>query len=217
MLKQQTQKKGFTIIEVALVLAIGGLIFLMVFLALPALQRSQRDTQRRDDLARFQTQITQYQTNNRGKLPGTGKTSDSDLKTAYANFLLNYLWVNGDDEYIDPDGEWYMIGTVCADLSKASSDSNCKDITEATTTSRALPETNPTIANVAALDSDGNPSAASELIDTEAATTRGTFNHAIYVFQNATCNGEAVETSTGTRKIAIQYKLESGGVYCGNN
>ena len=37
-------KKGFTIIEVVLVLAVAGLIFLMVFLALPALQRAQRDT-----------------------------------------------------------------------------------------------------------------------------------------------------------------------------
>ena len=39
-------KKGFTIIEVVLVLAIAGLIFLMVFIALPALQRTQRNTQR---------------------------------------------------------------------------------------------------------------------------------------------------------------------------
>ena len=49
----RNSKKGFTISEVVLVLAIGGLIFLMVFIALPALQRSQRDTQRKDDLARF--------------------------------------------------------------------------------------------------------------------------------------------------------------------
>ena len=40
-------KQGFTIIEVVLVLAIAGLIFLMVFIALPALQRSQRDAQRK--------------------------------------------------------------------------------------------------------------------------------------------------------------------------
>ena len=40
-------KKGFTIIEIVLVLAIAGLIFLMIFVALPALQRSQRDTQRK--------------------------------------------------------------------------------------------------------------------------------------------------------------------------
>ena len=44
-LNYSENKKGFTIIEVVLVLAIAGLIFLMVFLALPALQRSQRDSQ----------------------------------------------------------------------------------------------------------------------------------------------------------------------------
>ena len=34
---QNSTKKGFTIIEVVLVLAVAGLIFLMIFLALPAL------------------------------------------------------------------------------------------------------------------------------------------------------------------------------------
>ena len=45
-----SQKPAFTIIEVVLVLAIAGLIFLMVFIALPALQRNQRDTQRKTSL-----------------------------------------------------------------------------------------------------------------------------------------------------------------------
>ena len=35
-------KKGFTIIEVVLVLAIAGLIFLMVFIALPAQYAARR-------------------------------------------------------------------------------------------------------------------------------------------------------------------------------
>ena len=39
----QHYKKGFTIIEVVLVLAIAGLIFLIVFITLPAMQRGQRD------------------------------------------------------------------------------------------------------------------------------------------------------------------------------
>ena len=51
--EQLKDAKGFTIIEVALVLAIAGLIFLVVFLALPALQRSQRDTARRQDAGRI--------------------------------------------------------------------------------------------------------------------------------------------------------------------
>lgn len=96
---------GFTIIEVVLVLAIAGLIFLMVFLALPALQRSQRDTQRRDALAEFSTQITNYQSNNRGRLP-----TSSD----WSNFLNNYM-KQDDGEFYDPDGEPYTItsSSVC--------------------------------------------------------------------------------------------------------
>ena len=50
-MKKEIKKfnKGFTIIEVVLVLAIAGLIFLMVFIALPALQSSQRNTQREQE------------------------------------------------------------------------------------------------------------------------------------------------------------------------
>jgi len=54
----KTGKRGFTIIEVVLVLAIAGLIFLMVFIALPALQRNQRDTQRKNDMGRLSTALT---------------------------------------------------------------------------------------------------------------------------------------------------------------
>jgi type II secretory pathway pseudopilin PulG len=60
---------GFTIIEVALVLAIAGLIFLVVFLALPALQRSQRDTARRQDVARVVSALQSYMADNGGSLP----------------------------------------------------------------------------------------------------------------------------------------------------
>ena len=96
--KNQTkkQKTGFTIIEVVLVLAIAGLIFLMVFVALPALQRSQRDTQRRQDIAEIATAITQYQSNNGGGLPQDGKETD---------FKNDYL--NG-GKY-DPDGSEYAL------------------------------------------------------------------------------------------------------------
>lgn len=48
----QRKDKGFTIIEVLIVLAIAGLIMLVVFLAVPALQRNSRNTQRRNDVAR---------------------------------------------------------------------------------------------------------------------------------------------------------------------
>lgn len=98
-------KKGFTIIEVVLVLAIAGLIFLMVFIALPALQRGQRDTQRRDDMARALSQVSQYQANNGGKIP--------DDSTKMNNFFKNYLkWADG-GEFNDPDsGTKYTLKFV---------------------------------------------------------------------------------------------------------
>ena len=60
-------RKGFTIIEVVLVLAIAGIIFLMVFIALPTLQRNQRDTQRKNDLSRLKTALDSYKSNSRAK------------------------------------------------------------------------------------------------------------------------------------------------------
>ena len=65
------KEKGFTIIEVVLVLAIAGLIFLMVFIALPALQRSQRDTARKGDVGTVASAVSSYAGNNRGTFPNT--------------------------------------------------------------------------------------------------------------------------------------------------
>ena len=101
-----TTKKGFTIIEVVLVLAIAGLIFLMVFIALPALQRSQRDTQRGNDISRLITGITQYQSNNRGKVPGTSANGGDG--TTWDAFLTNYMRTKGDD-FSDPSAGDYTI------------------------------------------------------------------------------------------------------------
>ena len=98
---------AFTIIEVVLVLAIAGLIFLMVFIALPALQRNQRDTQRKNDMSRLKTAIDSYKSNNRGNLPwGTdryGGWSQSD------NFGVNYLKAD-QGEFGDPSSGRYAFG-----------------------------------------------------------------------------------------------------------
>lgn len=64
--------KGFTIIEVLIVLAIAGLIMLVVFLAVPALQRNSRNTQRKSDVSAILGSITEYTSNNAGALPATG-------------------------------------------------------------------------------------------------------------------------------------------------
>ena len=92
-------KAGFTIIEVVLVLAIAGLIFLMVFVALPTLQKSQKDTQRRNDIARVGTALLNYYANNK-KLPN--KNEQNITQT----FIDNYL---GGSDFKDPNGEPYKL------------------------------------------------------------------------------------------------------------
>ena len=99
---QLKNKQGFTIIEVVLVLAIAALIMLMVFIALPALQRSQRDTQRKDDISRLQASVSSYTANNRGKAPFGDSSTQQDL-------LNNYLKVDEDELFQDPQGEDYRF------------------------------------------------------------------------------------------------------------
>lgn len=69
--KVKNQEKGFTIIEVLIVLAIAGLIMLVVFLAVPALQRNSRNTQRKADVQALLGAISEYQSNNNGSMPTT--------------------------------------------------------------------------------------------------------------------------------------------------
>ena len=73
--KNLKQRGGFTIIEVVLVLAIAGLIMIMVFVALPSMQKAQRNTQRKEDMARLVSQIELYMKNNNGKLNDHAKCS----------------------------------------------------------------------------------------------------------------------------------------------
>jgi type IV pilus assembly protein PilA len=77
--KLRKQEEGFTIIEVLIVLAIAGLILLIVFLAVPALQRSARNTQRKNDASAIASAIADYIDNNGGTVLGAVKPTGTDL------------------------------------------------------------------------------------------------------------------------------------------
>lgn len=189
MLKANAKSKsGFTIIEVVLVLAIAGLIFLMVFIALPALQRSQKDTQRKDDVSRLQTALQNYKSNNRGQLPtGTGLIEKSD-DNAWGSFYKKYLLAqNGGegDVFADPGGDDYKLnvqpcGTGGTSLATGTECNN----------------------------SDAKPY--------ETWAEQAT-NYDIKIIQGAKCEGEKVVAAGGSRKVALAYKLEGGGVVCIDN
>lgn len=92
------RKDGFTIIEVMIVLAIAGLIMLIVFLAVPALQRTARNTQRKDDASAIAAALANYIDNNGGTLPtgiGNAVADTSTLvigSTAPACTLTGTAW-----------------------------------------------------------------------------------------------------------------------------
>ncbi|MBR0242731.1 prepilin-type N-terminal cleavage/methylation domain-containing protein [Candidatus Saccharibacteria bacterium] len=199
--KQRKTNKGFTIIEVVLVLAIAGLIFLMVFVAFPALQRSQQDTQRQTDISRLSTQITNFKTNNTNAIPGasakndnatvtiTGASIDSNAKVntrgTWAYFYKNYLLAGG-DTFQDPDGSPYNLQVVYCGASGTAAD--------------------PDKGTTAGADCKA---AAQRYSSTFAAQ-----DHTILVVLGAACDGEASVASAGLHDIAMVYKRDGGGTIC---
>lgn len=63
---QKRKESGFTIVEVMIVLAIAGLIILVVFLAVPALQRNSRNQQRTNDVAMISAGVNECLNNRNG-------------------------------------------------------------------------------------------------------------------------------------------------------
>lgn len=189
-------KKGFTIIEVVLVLAIAGLIFLMVFIALPALQRSQRNTQREDDISRFLTAANDYQTNNNGKTPfGSGDHYHAGVKDTFVTRYIdkNCSTATEEDgsytgcgsEFTDPDGEIYHMVHRDGWSGKATGESAAKGV-------------------VSVVSSEPNAVWPN--------------NHTVEAFTYATCGDEGeFNKGSGEREYALFYVLEGGSITCNDN
>ena len=137
----------------------------MVFIALPALQRNQRDTQRKNDMSRVVSALTSYRANNRGKLPteeyiGTGVST--------SQFVVNYLR-SGGDQFNDPSGDPYLM--------RASARNVGQDYT-------------------------------SYIISEQ-------YKNQVWISPGRHCEGPVI-IAAGPAQFAVQYALESGGVYCLN-
>ena len=187
--------KGFTIIEIALVLAIAGAIFAAVFIALRGVWADERDGERRDDMISFIRQLKNYQTNNaRGALPGSSSNdkdsetmknqgdihikgynettglfenvnSDRNSDTSWYSFYTTYFR----DNFTDPDGVKYNLRVrEC----KAAAEKSC---------GLGTPEP-----------------------------------YTIEVIIGANCYGEDAVGSKNSRNVAVMYDMEVGGYYCEN-
>jgi prepilin-type N-terminal cleavage/methylation domain-containing protein len=98
--KNLRREDGFTIIEVLIVLAIAGLIMLIVFLAVPALQRNSRNTSRKSDISSLGSALSEYVNNNDGQLPGACTGSSCPF---YSNWKPGY--------YTTPGNLKFVVGT----------------------------------------------------------------------------------------------------------
>lgn len=90
--KLRKDNKGFTIIEVMIVLAIAGLIMLIVFLAVPALQRNSRNTARKSDGGQLLSELSNVISNANGTNPAacTGAVAGCWVKnTKLAQYDMN--------------------------------------------------------------------------------------------------------------------------------
>ena len=207
-------RKGFTIIEVALVLAIAGLIFMMVFIALPALQRSQRDTQRSNDMSRVSTALNNFAANNRGKIPKgvtyiavhtEPQTSNPGIGT-WGYFYDSYLLVGSagqTDSFTDPDGEPYALWIQECTVTGKKNGTECPS---------QMQRYNVTFDKQSEGDLTNESSKQSEVWP-----SGGNLGHSIAILTHATCKDEVAVYSSGSRKVAILYKKEGGGAVCVNN
>ena len=85
----------------------------MVFIALPALQRSQRDAQRKQDVSRLLDAVQRYKSNNRGQLPSVLQTDAWVMLTNSSSdrFIKTYLAVDG--PFRNPQGwDWFVHGAM---------------------------------------------------------------------------------------------------------
>ena len=194
-------RKGFTIIEVVLVLAIAGLIFLMVFIALPALQRSQRNTRRRQDMSRILSAFVNYQTNN-GHMP-----EDND---ELSDLVSRYI-ISGNPEGEEPTNGWNAPGTT-TDSGPCFSDEFC----DPDGSSYRIPT------NGGSYVYTGSHDDLEELKHSDGATNEfedWQKGHNILYRIHAKCgNNEGVtDSSDGHDSISIEYVLEGGAIYCADN
>ncbi|HSX44030.1 MAG TPA: type II secretion system protein [Candidatus Saccharimonadales bacterium] len=150
--------KGFTIIEVLIVLAIAGLILLIVFLAVPALQRNSRNTQRRSDVSRMLGGFREAINNNSNAAPTgtTAPTQVTDKLGLYTSSDVDYLGVSGSATALgtmDTSKVYLRNGLKCGAAVSAGASSTSFTITGLTSTTAASSRN---IVAVYAVETTGN-------------------------------------------------------------
>ena len=180
------KKDGYSIIEVTLVMMIAGLIFLMVFTALPTMWANERDSERRTDVAYFIDRLKSFQTNNnRGALPsGSGVTITTINSCGQGNTWQDFYNCYFNESFMDPSGDLYQLR-----------------IAERNASGTAQP---------CGYQASPFKSFEDYLLDLSKQ------DYTMHVIIGATCDGSNAVESANKRNVAVMYRLERGAVYCEN-
>jgi prepilin-type N-terminal cleavage/methylation domain-containing protein len=130
------KQEGFTIIEVLIVLAIAGLILLIVFLAVPALQRNARNTQRVQDVARVLGAAQEVLNNNNGQMAAlTGVVGTTNIQAAVGTTLAYYQQANvtvgvtgTSAAVVNTDTVTIHTGAVCSAANGSTASTNTRQL-----------------------------------------------------------------------------------------
>jgi prepilin-type N-terminal cleavage/methylation domain-containing protein len=120
--KNTNKSDGFTIIEVLIVLAIAGLIMLIVFLAVPALQRNSRNTVIKSDAQALAGGFSEFSSNNDGINPASIDQTGSKIVIGASTDAQSTAKVNGSTVVNETKAKpatfaagqlWWNTGTAC--------------------------------------------------------------------------------------------------------
>jgi len=95
------KNSGFTIVEIAVVLALAGAILAVIFLAVPTLQKSQRDDHRKRDVALTLIAVKEYMAGHYGIVPpASGNTPTGQVFDINGDGIIDEeesraLWTTG--------------------------------------------------------------------------------------------------------------------------
>lgn len=128
---QNLKKKseGFTIIEVLIVLAIAGLIMLIVFLAIPALQRNSRNNARNNDGSRISAAVSECLSNRNNQPSQCSGANITTVRNLAGNMSqLTTIAAAGDSA---PSTSTAVVAfkTICTDAGTATNSTNDRDFT----------------------------------------------------------------------------------------
>lgn len=179
--------EGFSLIEAALAIGIGGAVLAMVFFVLPGAFANARDGQRRDDVLLTLNRLKNFQANNnRGALP-TGQIDSNGIRISGNSVTFGptsgVTWLDFyksffNDSYVDPGGNRYNWRII-----------NCGTSSMGTEC--------PSIASFMNSSFDKN-------------------DFTMYFVVGSTCKGDTAVATANTRAVSVLYKLERAGTYCAN-